>query len=269
MKILNSGVFSDETKSSTEANDIVVTEVEYKVEAIDWHYHQNAFFSFIQRGQITEGNKKGKNIYGAGTVLFQQAGVPHYNPHLKNRPAALYIEIKPTWTKRLDIDIDGLPGLSEITNPDIKILFHQLNLGSKVDTQTSLLSIEESLIHILVGDTDKSFNNYSSAPKWIDELDEILRLGFAQKINLESLSRQVDVHPVHLCKYFRKYFGCTLSEYVRKIRIEKSLSLFLDNSISITEMAYLCGFSDQSHFIRNFKQIIGITPLYYKKKLEA
>lgn len=267
MKILNSGLFSGETKSSRDTNDIVLTEVEYQIENIDWHYHQNAFFSFIQRGLITEVNKKGKYNYGAGTVLFQQAGEPHYNPQLKNQSAALYLEIKPAWARRLDINLESLPKFTEIINPSIKILFHRLNLESKINDMTIPLSVEELLVNIFTGDTDEIFSKYSLAPKWIAETEEILRSEFTEKLTLEMLSRQVDVHPVHLCKYFKKFFGCTISEYIRKLRIEKSLGILLKANVSLTDIAYACGFSDQSHFTRNFKETLGTTPLYYKKMM--
>src|ERR1700743_1021879 len=112
MKILNPGLFSGETKNSWDVNDIALTEVEYHSEKIDWHYHQNAFFSFIQRGTMSDMNKKGKCACGAGTVLFQQAGEPHCNPQLKNQPVALHIEVTPAWAHRMDIDLDQLPGFT-------------------------------------------------------------------------------------------------------------------------------------------------------------
>ncbi|MBS1527814.1 MAG: helix-turn-helix transcriptional regulator [Bacteroidetes bacterium] len=267
MKTLNSGRFSGETRSSRDVNDIVLTEVEYQIENVDWHCHQNAFFSFIQRGVISEVNKKGKYSYGAGTVLFRQAGEPHYNPQLKNQSAALYIEIKPAWIKRLEINLEGLPKFTEITNPDIRILFHRLNLESKTNNTVIPLSVEELLIHMITGDPDKNFNRYSLAPGWIAETEEVLRSGFPGKLTLAMLSREVDVHPVHLCKYFRKYVGCTISEYVRKLRIEKSLGILLKDNGPLTDVAYACGFSDQSHFSRNFKEMIGTTPLQYRKMM--
>jgi AraC family transcriptional regulator len=265
MKILDSGLYWGETRSRWDTNDILLTEVEYQIENIDWHYHQNAFFSFVQRGIISEVNKKGRNNYGSGTVLFQQAGEPHHNPRLKDHYAALYIEIKPAWVNRLDIDLDQLPKFTEIIDPGIKILFHRLNLESKTNDITIPLSVEELLIHIITGDPDRNFNKYSSAPNWLIETEEILRSDFAEKITLEMLSRQVDIHPVHLCKYFKKFFDCTISEYIRKLRIEKSLRTLLNKNTSLTEVACSSGFSDQSHFTRNFKAIMGTTPLHYKK----
>jgi AraC family transcriptional regulator len=53
------------------------------------------------------------------------------------------------------------------------------------------------------------------------------------------------------------------------MRIEKSLSLLPDKNLSLTEIAFDCGFADQSHFLRCFKQITGNTPSAYRKLLES
>jgi AraC-like DNA-binding protein len=58
-----------------------------------------------------------------------------------------------------------------------------------------------------------------------------------------------------------------LGEYIRKLKIEKSL-IFLHKNDSLSEIAFDCGFADQSHFIRCFKENIGITPLKYRKILK-
>ncbi|NJM53248.1 MAG: helix-turn-helix transcriptional regulator [Blastocatellia bacterium] len=75
----------------------------------------------------------------------------------------------------------------------------------------------------------------------------------------------MDVHWVHLSRDFPRYFRCNFSEYVRKIRVEKSLNLLRNQQLALTEIALICGFADQSHFIRSFKQFHGITPKKFRQ----
>jgi len=77
----------------------------------------------------------------------------------------------------------------------------------------------------------------------------------------------VNIHPIHLSRDFPKYFHCTLGEYLRKLKVENSLKI-LNNFEFLSEVALECGFSDQSHFIRCFKENMGITPLQYKSILK-
>ena len=55
-----------------------------------------------------------------------------------------------------------------------------------------------------------------------------------------------------------------LAEYMRKLKTEKALSMIRFPENSLTSIAYACGFFDQSHFTRIFKQLNGILPSKYK-----
>jgi AraC family transcriptional regulator len=82
---------------------------------------------------------------------------------------------------------------------------------------------------------------------------------------LQEIALIIGVHPVTISKFFRKYFSCTLGEYQRKIKIEKSIQLIKESKLSLTEIAFLCGFTDQSHFTRNFKNMTGFLPKKFQQ----
>jgi AraC family transcriptional regulator len=102
-------------------------------------------------------------------------------------------------------------------------------------------------------------------PKWAGLVTDILNDRWNENISLNELATSVGVHPVTISKFFPKYFQCTLGEYVRKLRIEKATTLILRSQLSLTEIAHQCGFFDQSHFIRVFKDITGFLPNGYKR----
>jgi AraC-like DNA-binding protein len=95
----------------------------------------------------------------------------------------------------------------------------------------------------------------------------MLHESFTEKLSLTELSKSLEVHPAHLSRDFRKHFHCTLGAYIKKLKINKSIDL-LSTHQSLTEVAHECGFADQSHFIRLFKENTGITPLQYKNLLK-
>lgn len=55
-----------------------------------------------------------------------------------------------------------------------------------------------------------------------------------------------------------------LGEYIRRIKTEQALTLIRANQHSLTEIAYLCGFTDQAHFTRTFRHITGLLPKEYR-----
>lgn len=65
---------------------------------------------------------------------------------------------------------------------------------------------------------------------------------------------------------FQKYLRDTPITYVTKFRLRKSLSLLLNSSLSIADIAYECGFSGASYYCETFKKYYGMPPLVYKKR---
>lgn len=83
-------------------------------------------------------------------------------------------------------------------------------------------------------------------------------------LSLQQASEELEINPAS--REFSKYFdNLSFGEYIRKLRIEKAISLINTTSASLTEIAYLTGFSDQSHFNRIFKQHMGYSPSVFRK----
>lgn len=109
------------------------------------------------------------------------------------------------------------------------------------------------------------------APKWARELKEIIQDQFDTNLtlSLKGLSESLQVHPTYLSREFSKYFDdLSFGDYIRKMRIEKAIHLLNTSTCSLSEIAYLTGFSDQSHFTRIFKKHTGKNPLAFKKSLQ-
>jgi AraC-like DNA-binding protein len=115
----------------------------------------------------------------------------------------------------------------------------------------------------------KGKSAYKKTPAWARELKEIIQDQIDTTLNLKEISKGLDIHPAYLSREFSKYFdNLSFGDYIRKLRIEKAIELLNTSSITLTEVAYLTGFSDQSHFTRIFKLITGKNPSAYRKELK-
>lgn len=123
----------------------------------------------------------------------------------------------------------------------------------------------------------KVFNDYLKTkpgskrkiPAWAQELKEIIQDQIDTNLSLKELSKGLDINPSYLSREFSKHFdNLSFGEYIRKQRIEKAKDLMLTPSYSLTEIAYLTGFSDQSHFTRIFKKHTGASPSEYRRKMK-
>lgn len=79
---------------------------------------------------------------------------------------------------------------------------------------------------------------------------------------VEELSRRVFVSQYYLIREFKKRFGLTPHQYQMQNRVRKAQHLLLEGR-SITEVALITGFCDQSHFDRWFRKMLAITPSEY------
>jgi len=110
---------------------------------------------------------------------------------------------------------------------------------------------------------------YKKTPPWAKELKEILQDHIDTNLSLKEISKSLDIHPAYLSREFSKYFdNLSFGDYIRKQRIEKAIELLNNSSYSLTEIAYLTGFSDQSHFTRIFKLHTGKSPSVYRREIK-
>jgi AraC-like DNA-binding protein len=118
------------------------------------------------------------------------------------------------------------------------------------------------------------FNNYLKSksgskkkiPLWAQELKEIIQDHIDTNLTLKEISKGLEINPSYLSREFSKYFeDLSFGEYIRKQRIERAKELIGTMEYSLTEIAYLTGFSDQSHFTRIFKKFTGKNPSAFKK----
>lgn len=93
---------------------------------------------------------------------------------------------------------------------------------------------------------------------------EYIKSNYSKKITLEEIAAQVYLSGPHISGMFRKETGQTISEYIQHVRIEKSKTLLRQTSLSLVEIAAMCGFEDQSYFSRVFKKQTEISPKKYR-----
>jgi AraC-like DNA-binding protein len=106
-------------------------------------------------------------------------------------------------------------------------------------------------------------------PAWARELKEIIQDHIDTNITLKEISKNLEISSSYLSREFSKYFDdLSFGDYIRKQRIDKAKELMSNSSYSLTDIAYLTGFSDQSHFTRIFKKNTGQNPSQFRKKMQ-
>ena len=125
--------------------------------------------------------------------------------------------------------------------------------------------------HLLIEIFEKYLKQKSSKkqPTWVQEIRNLIQDQIDTTVTLKELSKELDINPAYLSREFSKHFNnLSFGEYIRKQRIEKAIEYLKTSSYSLTKVAYLTGFSDQSHFTRIFKKHTGKSPSEYRRDLK-
>ncbi len=267
MKTLKTGQFYGNTNEIIHLNGITLTDTAYTHDKVDWHHHENAYFTFILEGSLLEGNKKEIYRCSAGSLLFHNWQEAHYNIKPKGFTRGFHVELEHTWFNSLDIKLDAIQGSIHIMNPKSKILLYRIFKETKANDNTSYLAIQALLLETIAQMVGNLEAAHRKTPSWVFKIRDILHDTFSENWTLEILAQSLEIHPVHLSRDFSKHFHCTLGNYIRSIKIQRALALLPDKNLSLTDIALACGFADQSHFIRCFKATNNITPSHFRKFL--
>ena len=123
----------------------------------------------------------------------------------------------------------------------------------------SLKALEQALL-----DGQSASRSDRRFPQWLERVRTILEQRFAEPYKLSEIAAEAGVHPVHLAREFRKHYGTSVGEYLRRVRIEYACRELMGSNAAVTNIAVAAGFADQSHFSRTFKRFCGTTPGRYR-----
>ena len=122
---------------------------------------------------------------------------------------------------------------------------------------------------ILTNIIDQLFDVANDKPRWL--IDLIAQMHRQENIywNVADVVEYSNYSHVHLIREFKKYFGCSIVEYLRKVKISFATDFLKHSNLSISEISVLLGFSSVSHLNHIFKEATGKTPLQYRKEYQS
>jgi len=89
---------------------------------------------------------------------------------------------------------------------------------------------------------------------------------YRERLSVETLASLAFLSLRQFDRRFQRLFHQTPKEFIQKVRIDASLRLLMESDLSITQIALECGFFDNSHFSRQFKEKMGLSPIQFRKK---
>jgi len=269
MLVMETAKYLGTNKTSAESGGVFVSLTQYREEktpGFPLHAHVNPHLTFLLQGGTQEKWREGVYERMAGDLVFYPAGEPHQNLQTLCGSTNINVEFDPSFFAQNDLDQSAIAraaGKTAATKFLLLKVYKEMASGDPCPGASIQLLLLDSLQKRDCGYKKTSPN--SPHPKWSIKVREYLQDRWNETVSLQELSQVSGVHPITISKHFTRYFSCTLGEYHRRLKIEKALRLVKLSKLSLMEIAFECGFADQSHFIRVFRMMTGFIPSDFRK----
>lgn len=112
---------------------------------------------------------------------------------------------------------------------------------------------------------DQLYNIFSDKPSWLVELITQIYRQENSAWTVNDILNHTSYSHTHLIRTFKKYFGCSIVDYLRKVKISFATDYLKHTSYNISEISTILGFTSVSHLNHIFKEATGKSPLQFRK----
>lgn len=240
------------------------------------HYHNKHELYYLEKGRTKFFVDTEIFVLNPGDMIFIPANTLHRTENLEmesyNRTILYFSDI--------DFEDALAPFIKNLnTKRLIKIEYKKMHhierllVGIAVEEEKKSngyqemqrLYLKELLIMIDRYCIDNFENNNTSSTRIAESISKFIKENYGEDLSLARLSREFAMVPTYLSKFFKKKTGIGLNEYINITRIEEAKKLLRETDMSITQVAFTCGFNDSNYFAAVFKKLTGITPKKFSK----
>src|ERR1043165_7360422 len=230
------------------------------------HTHARAYLGLVVHGGHRETAGAEERTCGPATVVFHPAAERHANQFSPSGGRIFRLEMSDEWLTRLGHDGVRLDRAAASHRGVLSQIASRIFAEFRARDAVSSLTIEGLALEFAAGVVRSSGQRTpDGAPRWLSSVVEYLHARATEEIELEELARLAGFHPAHLTRVFRTRHGCSIGEYVRRLRIDRAAHELAESPRPIAAIAASLGFADQSHFSRVFARVTGMTPGRYRK----
>jgi AraC family transcriptional regulator len=227
------------------------------------HRHERAYFCLIRRGAYEEEYGGRHRSCGPLMLAYHPPGEVHTERFGSAEVRSFNIELAPRW-------LSGAATRAALGGPfdsrDGRLVGTALRLLEEFESPDHCSPlVVEGLTLELLGRAAREARRESSAPAWLRRVRELLDERCSESFALADLAAEAGVHAGHLACAFRRHFGSSIGDYVRRQRVLLACRGLAESDKPLAEIALETGFADQSHLTRVFKRQLGYTPAAYRK----
>lgn len=261
MSHLSRGEFFGAVRDRVATPQATLTRLEHTApRRLPLHTHQAPYYSMLLRGRYRESLRRGEIEYRPLTLVFHPAETSHTDEIGPRGGLFFTIELDEVFLQDLAAAGGSTPPVVSLQDRAPSWAALRLYRQSLTGVLTTL-SLQESLLEIVAHTLGTPTIQETTGPRWLARVIDVIHARFTERVSLDELAREADVHPVHLSRVFKARMGSSITSYVHELRVEFAARLMAERRCaSLAEVAQRTGFADQSHLCRVFKRITGSTP---------
>jgi AraC family transcriptional regulator len=100
----------------------------------------------------------------------------------------------------------------------------------------------------------------------LEQVIDYIKVNLAQDLSILDLASLTSMSESHFSRSFKQLVGIAPYQYLMQQRVERAKQLLKEQAISIRDIALDCGFANQTHLTKVFRQMTGVTPKAYQKQ---
>jgi AraC family transcriptional regulator len=262
-KALNIGQFFGSIAERWAGDSVIVNRLVHNhARALTSHAHQAAFVSLMLKGEYRETAGFMHFGYQPFSCIYHPPDMEHRDQIGERGVTLLTLEFKPELFDAVDFGSFNLRPIIDLSGRrsawDLMDLYRRASAhhSNQLDLESRAVTLAFSIVGCIAR-VPRDLRSLRRACEYIHE-------HFGENLTLAGVAGAAAVHPVYLGQIFRKEFGETLGEYLNRIRVRAAAERLANSDLPISAIALDCGFYDQSHFTRVFRQLTGATPAVFR-----
>ena len=251
----------------TEVGGFVISETRHMAGfASPSHAHDRPSLNVVLAGAYSEtvGGTSSRSL--RGTAIAKPGGEVHSNHFGVAGARCLLLEVAPDrlGTLRRATDVFDRPLLFDARRAMTTAarIVAELPAGGAL----SRLALEALALELIVElSRSRQPPGEGRAPAWLRRVRDLAQAEPGRELSLSTMAREAARHPAHVAREFRRHFGCSIGEYVRRVRIEQAARALVHSDRTLSAIALDAGFYDHAHFAREFRRRTGLTPSQFRR----